>query len=143
MATTAEPNETHAGTLAEGGAPHAGGTFPPFDAANFAPQLVWLALVFGALYLLMSRVALPRVADILEIRRAKIAKDVDDAAAMQKQAEEAGIGYQKSLSDARAKAQVLGQTQRDKLSAESDATRKAHEAALNLVLLGIGLTVGW
>jgi len=133
MATTAESNEVHTGTVAEGGA-HQGGAFPPFDAANFAPQLIWLAIVFGALYLLMSRVALPRVADILETRRAKIAKDVDDANAMQKTAEEAGVSYQKSLSDARANAQALGQAQRDRLAAESDAARKTHEGALNAKL---------
>ena len=43
--------------------------FPPFDAHTFASQLFWLALAFIALYLLMSRIALPRIGSILEARR--------------------------------------------------------------------------
>ena len=133
MANTAETQDTHTGTVAEGGA-HQGGAFPPFDSANFAPQLVWLVLVFAVLYVLMSRIALPRVANILENRRARIAKDVQDAEAMQRQASDAGEAHQKSISDARAKAQALGQAQRDKLAAESDTKRKALEASLNAKL---------
>ena len=133
MANTAETQDTHTGTVDEGGA-HQGGAFPPFDSANFAPQLVWLVLVFAVLYVLMSRIALPRVANILENRRARIAKDVQDAETMQRQASEAADAHQKSISDARAKAQALGQAQRDKLAAESDTKRKALEASLNAKL---------
>ncbi len=107
------------------------GAFPPFDASNFAPQLVWLALVFGILYLLMSRVALPRVAGILEARRNRISQDLDDAAGMQKQADAAAQAYEKTLADARAKAQSTAKAMRDQLAAESEAKSKALEAELN------------
>jgi F-type H+-transporting ATPase subunit b len=40
--------------------------FPPFNTETFVSQLLWLALIFLALYLLMSRIALPRVGSILE-----------------------------------------------------------------------------
>eukprot|EP01037_Dinobryon_pediforme_P008976 gene8976-9056_t len=120
--------------MAEGGA-HQGGSFPPFDSANFAPQLIWLVLVFAVLYLLMSRIALPRVADILENRRARIAQDVLDADKMQREASEASDAHEKSINDARAKAQAMGQAQRDKLAAESDTKRKAVEASLNAKLV--------
>src|SRR5437763_16775065 len=53
-----------------------GSKFPPFDAQTFASQLFWLALIFIALYLLMSRVALPRVGSILEQRRGRIEGDL-------------------------------------------------------------------
>src|SRR5258706_13187737 len=53
-----------------------GGGFPPFNAHTFASQLLWLALIFLALYLLMSRVALPRVGSILEAPRRPIAADL-------------------------------------------------------------------
>src|SRR5947208_1000609 len=48
-----------------------GGGFPPFQKETFASQLLWLALVFVALYLLMSRIALPRIGSILDRRRSR------------------------------------------------------------------------
>src|SRR6516165_4131211 len=57
------------------------GVFPPFDSQTYPSQLLWLTLTFVALYLLMSRIALPRIASILEQRRKHVAethrKDAD------------------------------------------------------------------
>lgn len=122
---------SHAGTQAPGGAAHAEGVFPPFDPATFAPQLIWLAITFGALYLLMSRVALPRVKNILETRAAKIASDLDAAAAAKVKADEAGVAYDKTLADAKSRAQAMAQDTHAKLAAETDAQRHALEAELN------------
>ena len=53
--------------------------FPPFDATTFASQLFWFALTFILLYLLMSRVALPRIGTILEDRRKRVESDLAEA----------------------------------------------------------------
>ena len=67
---------------------------------------------------------------MLETRSARIAKDLDDASAMQKQADEAGLAYDKTLADAKAKAQGTAQAARDKLAAEADAKRHTLESEL-------------
>ena len=57
--------------------------FPPFDKQNFPSQLFWLALTFIALYLLMSRIALPRISSILDARRQRIESDLAEAQRIQ------------------------------------------------------------
>ena len=126
----AQAQTTHATTEAHGGA-HEDVGFPPFATETFGGQLLWLAITFVVLYTLMSKLVLPRLTGIIENRRAMIAKDLDDAAAMKTRAEEAGTAYDKALAEAKGRAQALAQETRAKLSAESDARRKALEADLN------------
>ena len=104
--------------------------FPPFASETFPSQLLWLAISFGALYLLMARVALPKLGRLIETRKARIAKDLDDATAMQQKADAAAAAHQKTIADARAKALALAQESRDKLAADSAAKRKALEGEL-------------
>jgi F-type H+-transporting ATPase subunit b len=104
--------------------------FPPFAAQTFPSQLLWLAISFGALYLLMARVALPKLGRLIETRKARIAKDLDEAAAMQQKADAAAAAHEKTIADARARAQALAQAARDKLGADFAAKRKTLEAEL-------------
>ncbi|HSI40060.1 MAG TPA: F0F1 ATP synthase subunit B [Xanthobacteraceae bacterium] len=108
-----------------------GSSFPPFDAQTFPSQLIWLAIAFGALYWLMSRIALPRIADILEDRHDRIADDLEEAARLKAESEAAAVAYEKALAGARSKAGAIATQTRDTLTAEADAGRKALEAALN------------
>ncbi len=107
---------------------HEGAAFPPFDASTFASQLFWLAVTFGLLYWLMSRVALPRMAGILGTRASKIANDLDQAAAMQAKAQEAGVAYEQALAKAKASAQQIGQKAKDEANAAAAERRKVVEA---------------
>jgi F-type H+-transporting ATPase subunit b len=107
------------------------GTFPPFDAHTFASQLVWLVIAFVALYLLMSRWALPRVGGIIENRQKRISDDVAEAGRLKEQSEAALLAYEKALADARARAQAIANDMRDKQTAEADARRQTLEDQLN------------
>jgi F-type H+-transporting ATPase subunit b len=121
--TAPHPQGAHAGTTTP--ADHAGhGNFPPFDPATFAPQLVWLALSFGALYLIMSRMALPKIASVLAERRDRIQRDLAEAERLKGETDAALAAYEKSLADARGKAQGMAKDMRDRMSAEMDRERK-------------------
>jgi F-type H+-transporting ATPase subunit b len=109
-------------------------SFPPFDAKTFAGQLFWLAISFGALYWLMSRVALPRVGAILEERASTISRDLDQAAEMQAKAEETSQAYEKALTEARKNAQSIAQASRDAGAKASDERRRSVEAELTAKL---------
>ena len=106
------------------------GAFPPFEADTFASQILWLAISFAALYFIMSRIALPRVASILEVRGDRIASDLAEAQRLKTETEQAIAAYETSLAEARAKAQKIAGEARDKVQAETDRKRKALDAEL-------------
>src|SRR5690606_5660148 len=108
---------------------HSGG-FPPFESDSFASQLLWLALTFGALYFLMSRIALPRVASILEVRSDRIASDLAEAERLKGETETAIASYESSLAEARGNAQKIAGETRDAVHKEADAQRKKLEDEL-------------
>jgi F-type H+-transporting ATPase subunit b len=103
---------------------------PQLDPDYFAPQLFWLVVSFALLYILMSRVALPRIAGVIEERRNKIARDLDKAESLKKEADTALAAYEKALADARARAQAIAAETRAKLKAETDRLRAELDAKL-------------
>jgi F-type H+-transporting ATPase subunit b len=119
-------------TTAHTGAP--GGhkaPFPPFQSETFASQLFWLAITFAALYLLASRLVLPRVGGIIDARAERIEGDLAEAQRFKAEADTANAAYEKALADARARAQALANATREKQAAEAERTRKALEQQLD------------
>ena len=94
---------------------------PQLDVHSFAPQLVWLAIAFVALYLVMSRLAVPRIADTLAKRQAKIQGDLDAAETASEDTRALVAAYEKRLADAREDARRL---QRERAEADSAAANQ-------------------
>ena len=105
--------------------------FPPFDTQNFPSQLVWLAVSFVLLYVLMAKVALPRIGAIFAERAKRISDDLKAAQGFKEQSDAAHAAYEKALADARARAQSIANEMREKQAAEADATSKRLEAELH------------
>ena len=105
--------------------------FPPFQAEHFPSQLAWLAVSFVLLYVLMAKVALPRIAAIFAERSKRIGDDLKAAQGFKEQSDAAHAAYEKALADARARAQALLADSRQRQTAEVEAGRKALDATLN------------
>jgi F-type H+-transporting ATPase subunit b len=108
-----------------------GGGFPPFNKDTFASQLLWITLAFVGLYLLMSRVALPRIGSIIEDRKQRIASDFAEAERLKVESDAASVAYEKSLADARGRAQALANETREREAKAAESARKALDAKLN------------
>ncbi|MEZ5787716.1 MAG: F0F1 ATP synthase subunit B' [Xanthobacteraceae bacterium] len=125
---------THAATEAAQAATEAAhaatGGFPPFNAGTFPSQLLWFAICFVALYVMVARVALPRMGEIFAQRRAKIDADFAEAARMKGDADAAVEAHEKARADAHARAHALAIEAREKAAAESEAHRKSVEEGL-------------
>lgn len=96
--------------------------------------MLWFALIFGGMYYYLSKRFLPAVGKVIESRRARIAKDIDEATELQRQADAAAAEHERSIAAARASAQATAQAARDKTAAETDAKRKAIEDELSVKL---------
>ena len=107
---------------------------PQFDPQFFLPQLFWLAVLFAILYLLMSRVALPRVAEVLETRQDRIAHDLDRAEELKKQAEAVLGAYESAAAETRNKAQAL--LAEAAAQSQAEAARRNDEMAERLAREG-------
>lgn len=130
-ATHADPTaDTHATTEAHGGE-HDSGVFPPFDPATFPSQLLWLAITFGALYLLMSKIALPQIGGILANRKAIIDADLAAADASRQKTDAAIAAYESALAAAKSKAQGIANESREAIQADLAAKRSAVESDLS------------
>ncbi len=102
---------------------------PQLDFSTFPSQIFWLAVIFVLLYLLMARVALPRVSAMIDARKARIEGDLERAAQMKAEAEAVMAAYERSLADARAQAQATLKQAMDHFAAEAaERQRKAAEA---------------
>src|SRR6202045_1156107 len=120
-----EPVGQISGTETPAGGSHGETSFPPFDPANFTPMLIWLSLSFGLLYLLMTKIALPRVESILHARAHKITKDIGEANAFRARSEEAAAAHDKTIADAKAKALGPAPENPCNITAETETKRLA------------------
>ena len=116
--------ETHATTEAPSE------VFPPFDPSTFGSQLLWLVVAFGALYIVMSRMALPRIGSILETRRTRIEGDLKEAERLRQETEKAAAAYEAALAEARKNAHGIAEETRASIKLDIDNRRADVEAQL-------------
>lgn len=107
---------------------------PQLDPNHFTPQLFWLVLSFIALFFIMSRIALPRVGDVIDERRDRIKRDLDAAGRLKDETDKALSDYEKALADARSNASGIAKETRERLAAETDAERQRVDAQLAVKL---------
>lgn len=113
------------------------GGFPQLDPTSYPSQIFWLAVSFVVLYALMSKLALPRVTDVLERRRSLREGNLAQAGDWNDEAEKVKSVFEKSLAKAQqAAAATLSTAERDissktaqEQSAFSEVSRKRMAAA--------------
>jgi F-type H+-transporting ATPase subunit b len=103
---------------------------PQLNPLDWAPQIVWLVITFGILYLLMVYVALPRIGAVIETRAQHIAKDLAAAEKFRRETEEAIAAYEQALAEAKQKAHAIVEQGRAKLKEETAAERDKLERDL-------------
>jgi F-type H+-transporting ATPase subunit b len=125
MATETTEAAHGAAEAAGHGAEAAG--MPQLDFSTFPNQIFWLAVTLVVIYLILSRVALPRIGSVLAERKGTITNDLAAAEELKQKAVEAEAAYDKALADARAEAQRIVAETKAEIQKELDAaTAKAN-----------------
>ncbi|MBL8783203.1 MAG: F0F1 ATP synthase subunit B' [Alphaproteobacteria bacterium] len=120
--------ELHTGTEAAHDAHGAKPGLPQLDISTFASQLFWLLISFVILYVVISRVAAPKIGGVIQDRANRIRGDLETAAKAKRDSEAAIAGYDKALADARARglkiSNELRTTVQSEINAKNDVASK-------------------
>ena len=109
-------DDTHAVVEDHGAAESAG--MPQLDFATFGNQIFWLLVALALIYVILSRVALPRIGRILGDRQGLMTADLAAAEDFKRKAREAEAAYEKALADARAEANKIVAANKAEIDAE-------------------------
>ncbi len=107
---------------------------PQLDVTTFAPQLVWLAITFCAMFFIMWKVAVPKIADALETRQMRVEDNLKKAEDLKREAEATLAAYEKALADARAQAHDDIQKVQNDLQAAAEKEEAEQNAKLEAKL---------
>ncbi len=109
----------------------AGPGMPQLDFSTFPNQIFWLLLTLIAIYLILSRVALPRIGAVLAERQGTITNDIAKAEELKQQAVEAEEAYNRALAEARAEAQRIAAEARAEIQADLDTAIAKADAEIS------------
>lgn len=110
-------DNTNAAAEVAAGAPPG---MPQLDIATFGNQIFWLVVALLAIYFVLSRIAIPRIAAILAERQGTITNAIASAEDLKAKAVQAEEAYHKALADARAEAQGIAAETRAAIQADLD-----------------------
>lgn len=119
-----------------GAGPALAAGLPQLNPENFAPQVVWLAVAFTVLYLLMSRVVLPRISHVLDDRQRKIEENLRKAEQLKAEGEAAAAAYEKTIAAARAEAHEVLRKAHEELAKEANVRQAELTARLTDEIVG-------
>ena len=107
-----------------------GGGLPQLDVTTYPSQIFWLVVGLVVLYQLMAKVALPRIASVLEERADAIADELDRAEEFRRKAAEAEAAYEQALAEARARAQAIAAETRAEIEKQIEAAMAKADAQI-------------
>lgn len=129
-AEAAEAAGSQAHTAGAAEAEHGGGGLPQLEAEHWANQAIWLVALFAILYLLLSRVFIPRLRRVADMRETTIAEALAAARRVQDEAEGQAQAARDELAGARAGAQRTAAETKAAVQAEQARREAAEEAKL-------------
>ena len=106
------------------------GGMPQLNPEFWISQIVWLVITFGALYVILSKVILPKISNNLENRRSQILENIEIAEKQREESEEKLKEFDKIILNSKLEAKNLFNEARQKVLNEIDKKRSEMEKNL-------------
>ena len=123
------------------------GGMPQLNPEFWVSQIVWLILTFGLLYLVLSKIILPKISDNLESRKSQILENIEAAEAQREESEKKIKEFEKIILESKleaknyfneARQKILDDINTKKLALEKDIDEEISAAEQEVNNLKIG-----
>jgi len=107
------------------------GGMPQLNPEFWVSQIFWLTITFGILYLVLSKLILPKISANLEIRKSQILENIEAAEKQRKGSEEKIKEYNKIIQDSKIKAKNYYNQTREKILKDINKKKENLDKDLN------------
>ena len=104
---------------------------PQLNPEFWISQIFWLTLVFGTLYILLSKFILPKISNNLEARKSQIVENIEAADKQRKESEQKIKDYEKIINEAKIEAKNIFNQAREKILKDVNTKKKNLEKQIN------------
>ena len=88
---------------------------PQLNPEFWISQIFWLTLIFGALYVLLSKFILPKISNNLETRKSQIVENIESAEKQRKESDQKIKDYENIINEAKIEAKNIFNQAREKI----------------------------
>ena len=107
------------------------GGMPQLNPEFWVSQIFWLTISFGTLYIVLSKLILPKISNNLEVRKSKILENIEAAEKQRKESEEKIKEYNKIIQDNKIKAKNYYNQAREKILKDINKKKESLDSDLN------------
>ncbi len=104
---------------------------PQLNPEFWISQIFWLTLIFGSLYVLLSKLILPKISNNLEARKSQIAENIEFAEKQRKESDQKLKDYEKIINDAKIEAKNIFKQAREKILRDINNKKESLEKEID------------
>ena len=104
---------------------------PQLNTEFWVSQIFWLTIIFGSLYILLSKLVLPKISNNLEARKSQIAENIETAEEQRKESDQKLKDYEKIINDAKIEAKNIFNQTREKILRDINNKKESLEKEID------------
>ncbi len=104
---------------------------PQLNPEFWISQIFWLTVVFGSLYILLSKLILPKISNSLEARKSQITENIEAAEKQRNESDKKLKEYEKIINDAKIEAKNIFNQTREKNLRDINNKKEILEKEIN------------